>query len=206
MSGYSVAAPSALRQLRGLSGEQAYELWLDGGPSRWGSLSARNQARWETFARYLENHAITSINVTEKIIALLGGRAHPFDVAQVDDTAHRMGERSYTDAQIAEAAELFLHGALNVPDPDPVTGDASMFNVDAAFNLAGETKIAGQGHFITADVPKGSTVTLGNSWEELAGEVADEYTAKLADRATPDVAAAVDVLANALKAMLAPKG
>lgn len=175
MSGYSVAAPSALRQLRGLSGEQAYELWLDGGPSRWGSLSARNQARWETFARYLENHAITSINVTEKIIALLGGRTHPFDTSEAPEV--NRGERQYTDAQIAEAAELFLHGALNVPDSDPVTGgDASMF-VDGTDGLAVRVKTRNPEKF-KVERPDGPY------------EVHSEVTA------------AVDTLANALKALL----
>jgi hypothetical protein len=161
MSVGSIGMPSALRQLRGLSGQQVYELWLDGGPSRWGSLSARNQARWESFALFLHNHAVIHIDpgpILEKAFGRRGlpiGGQNPLNADEElnDEELIRQGARRLSDEDIAQAAEQFLYGAVGTPDPAPVNPDErlivsgpGMFNVDEQ-----ATKIAGQGHFLDGD-------------------------------------------------------
>jgi hypothetical protein len=199
MSVGSIAAPSALRQLRGLSGQQAYELWLDGAASRWGSLSAPNQQRWEDFARYLEEHAVTSINVTEQIVRLLQGRVHPFDTSEAPEVIP--GTKRITDEQLVDAADLFLRGAVALAKEEKeAEGEdwEAMSDIDKPYHLVEDDRIkaAAQG-FITADVPKGSTVTMDSR--------PDKFTVERPDgpyEVHSEVTAAVDVLANALKKLL----
>lgn len=94
----------ALRQLRRLTGEELFAVWANGDKrSRWGSLSARAQHKWEELATWVSEHAITEIDVTEKVAQRLG---------RMSDKPRPLS-RSYphenlTDEDLANEAEAFL--------------------------------------------------------------------------------------------------
>lgn len=96
----------ALRTLRKLTGEELHGIWTQGdNRSRWGSLSAHNQHRWDDLAEWVGEHAITEIDVTDQV----GDAADRMRVRSPDGI-HRSypHDGNLTDDDIAKEAESFL--------------------------------------------------------------------------------------------------